>query len=134
VSSFVSETATLITTGVYPASVKAGTSSQDIPEPYKTIGRIYDFVVHNPASLSNEVIIADVNDQRASVSSLPALTEDPVLDQIAKARLDDMFARQYFAHISPTNTSVTDTAKDFSFSYIIIGENLAMGDFSSEKI
>lgn len=133
VKSFVSEATTLVTTGVYPASVKAGTSSKHIPEPYQTIGRIYDFIVHNPASLSSEIIITDINNQRASISNLPALTENPVLDQIAQSRLDDMFARQYFAHVSPTNTSVKDTAKEFSFNYIVIGENLAIGDFGSEK-
>jgi hypothetical protein len=44
-----------------------------------------------------------------------------------------MFARQYFEHISPTQVGVDGLAKEAGYEYILIGENLAMGNFENNE-
>jgi uncharacterized protein YkwD len=44
-----------------------------------------------------------------------------------------MFENQYFAHESPTGEKVSDLAKKFGYDFLLIGENLAMGNFSSDE-
>ena len=44
-----------------------------------------------------------------------------------------MFAKQYFAHVSPTGIGPGDLAKQVSYAYVIVGENLALGDFGSDE-
>ncbi|MEK7105752.1 MAG: CAP domain-containing protein, partial [Patescibacteria group bacterium] len=46
-------------------------------------------------------------------------------------KVDDMIKRQYFEHISPTGESVSDLGKEAGYSYVIMGENLALGSFTS---
>lgn len=70
---------------------------------------------------------------RRNQNSLPSLSENAKLDAAAKLRLEDMFAKQYFEHVSPTGESVTDSAKTVGYEYIIIGENLALGNFIDDK-
>ena len=43
-----------------------------------------------------------------------------------------MFNRQYFAHESPSGETVKDLADDFGYDYVVIGENLALGDFAGD--
>lgn len=45
--------------------------------------------------------------------------------------MQDMFSRQYFAHESPTGHDVADLARAADYSYIAVGENLALGNFTS---
>lgn len=79
--------------------------------------------------LSRAGIITDTNMQRAAYGNVPALTENKTLDDIAQIRLDDMFAKQYFAHISPASSSAITVAKSIGYAYIALGENLALGNF-----
>lgn len=59
--------------------------------------------------------------------------ENNVLDTIARLRLEDMFNRQYFAHISPLGVGVGDLADQEGYQFISIGENIARGDFSNDQ-
>ena len=53
----------------------------------------------------------------------------------AKLKADDMFQSQYFEHVSPTGIDVDGLVKKAGYEYILIGENLAMGNFqNSEKV
>jgi hypothetical protein len=49
------------------------------------------------------------------------------------AKVEDMFQNQYFAHESSTGEKVSDLAKKFGYDFLLIGENLAMGNFSSDE-
>jgi len=73
------------------------------------------------------------NTMRKENGNLGLLTENDQLDSIAKIRLDDMFQKQYFEHISPTGIGVSDIAKDRGFEYIMIGENIALGNFDGDQ-
>ncbi len=83
----------------------------------------------NGVALAREGIITWTNQQRA-VFGLPPLKQNQLLDVIAEAKVDDMFARQYFAHISPAGIGIADLAVDYD--YAVIGENLARGLFADE--
>lgn len=77
-------------------------------------------------------VLAFTNAERIKVG-LPALTSNVALSTIATRKMTDLFARQYFAHEAPTGEDVSDLAKDAGYEYLTVGENLAMGDFSSSQ-
>jgi uncharacterized protein YkwD len=82
--------------------------------------------------LTSEGIIAQTNVQRNANGRLAALSENTLLDQIASERLDDMTAKQYFAHVSPSSSSAETVAQADGYHYIALGENLALGDFNGD--
>jgi hypothetical protein len=83
--------------------------------------------------LTVEGVIAWTNVQRAK-EGLPLLEESALLGEMAQAKVDDMFLRQYFAHESPLGVEVGDLAEEFNYRFIIIGENLALGNFQDDEV
>ncbi len=73
-------------------------------------------------------IIEETNKARL-VNGLTALTESSALNRSAEKKVDDIFAKQYFEHESPDGKTVSDLSKASGYDFILIGENLAMGDF-----
>lgn len=61
------------------------------------------------------------------------LVRDSKLDAIAQARLDDMFARQYFDHVGPAGEDVQSVTEAQGYSYLRIGENLAFGVYEDDR-
>lgn len=87
----------------------------------------------NPQSfLTQEGVIRWTNSQREKYGLSPLL-ENAILDEMAEAKVDDMFRNQYFAHASPSGEGVGDLAKSFGYEFIIIGENLALGDYKNDE-
>lgn len=83
-------------------------------------------------------VIAETNLQRQENSLpgqgiLPALTENVKLDDTASAKANDMFLNQYFEHTSPSGVGPGELAQKYGYNYIVEGENLILGNFSSEK-
>lgn len=66
-------------------------------------------------------------------NNLASLTVNTTLVKAAQAKTDDMFDKQYFEHVSPSGVSPSDLVTATGYSYKTTGENLALGDFSSEK-
>ncbi len=64
---------------------------------------------------------------------LPLLRTSASLSEVAERKMRDLFARQYFAHEAPTGEDVSDLADTVGYAYLAVGENLAMGDFTSSK-
>ncbi|MDD5318687.1 MAG: CAP domain-containing protein [Candidatus Pacebacteria bacterium] len=87
----------------------------------------------NPSSLTVEGIIKLTNGQRINVGNVPALSESSKLDAAATLKLNDLFAKQYFDHISPTGVGPSDLANKVGYDYIVIGENLALGGFDNDE-
>jgi uncharacterized protein YkwD len=86
-----------------------------------------------PVVLLQSKIISETNLQRQENGGLPALTENSRLDQAASAKAQDMFKNQYFEHVSPSGVGPGDLAQKYGYDYIVEGENLILGNFSSEK-
>ncbi len=66
-------------------------------------------------------------------NGLPPLSQNSALDASAAAKINDMFARQYFAHTSPSGVGAGDLAERAGYQYLAIGENLALGNFGDTK-
>jgi hypothetical protein len=82
-------------------------------------------------TLTASGIILWTNRYRAQNGRAP-LIEDSQLDLIAGLRAQDMFLRQYFAHIAPDGTSPETVADTLHYSYTKLGENIALGDFTDD--
>ena len=84
------------------------------------------------SNLSKDGIIKWTNYQRKKFR-IPPLKENPILNKSAKLRLEDMFKYEYFGHVSPKGAKLEDFIKKAGYEYVIIGENLAKGNFKSSK-
>ncbi|MDD5357522.1 MAG: CAP domain-containing protein, partial [Candidatus Pacebacteria bacterium] len=83
-------------------------------------------------NLTRSGVIALTNAERAKVS-ISALKENSLLDADAQKKVQDMFAKQYFEHISPSGVGPGELAKSVGYDYIIVGENLALGNFKDDQ-
>ena len=63
---------------------------------------------------------------------LPPLSENQKLDEAAKAKAEDILAKQYFEHISPSGVGPGDLVKSYGYDFIVTGENLILGNFADE--
>lgn len=77
-------------------------------------------------------IISQTNLQRR-LNNLPPLTASRQLSHAGTAKADDMFAHQYFAHLSPQGRGPADIVSAAGYDYIAVGENLALGNFADDK-
>jgi uncharacterized protein YkwD len=66
-----------------------------------------------------------VNNERTKRGIRP-LQLDPELTAVARAHSKDMFARGYFAHMTPEGKSPFDRMKDANVQFLTAGENLAL--------
>lgn len=97
------------------------------PSPLRIGGRA------NQASFTKAKIIAQTNIQRFDNGTLPPLVENAQLSAAAQTKAKDMFAKQYFEHVSPAGVDVGELVKSFGYDYIVVGENLILGNFLSEQ-
>lgn len=78
-------------------------------------------------------IIQATNAQRDQNGLLPLRT-NPKLNAAAEAKVEDMFAKQYFEHESPDGKSPADIIRAQGYEYIVVGENLALGNFRNDEV
>lgn len=85
-------------------------------------------------TLTVKGVIERTNIERAQNGGLLALMENYTLNRDAQMKVDDMFAKQYFEHESPApyNVGPADLAQAVGYAYVIVGENLALGDFNGD--
>lgn len=84
------------------------------------------------SSLSIAGIVSFTNKERTN-KQLPALKNNAALNRSAEKKLEDMFLNQYFQHQSPTGVYVSDLIRDVDYQYIVVGENLALGNFGGDQ-
>jgi len=88
-------------------------------------------VVASSQTLTKEGVLSYTNIARVQNGALPALLYNTTLEYSAQLKLDDMFAKQYFEHVSPTGVGPSDLAKTVGYAYVVVGENLALGNFEN---
>lgn len=66
-------------------------------------------------------------------NGLKPLAINKKLSASAVAKVDDMFALQYFEHDSPSGKTAADLVREQGYSYQSVGENLALGDFGTDQ-
>lgn len=81
--------------------------------------------------LTKNGVFSYTNSARAQNGALPALLYNTTLEQSAQLKLTDMFAKQYFEHVSPLGVGPSDLAETVGYAYVVVGENLALGNFEN---
>lgn len=85
------------------------------------------------SDVSNQQLLILTNSDRQQ-NGLPPLTDNPLLDQAAANKASDMFAKDYWAHDSPTGETPWDFIKAAGYNYVYAGENLARGYTTSQDV
>ena len=98
-----------------------------------TPGALVSKIESANANLTESGVFLETNNERVK-AGLKVLKNDERLSQIADLRLQDMFRKQYFEHVSPSGESASTVASDIQYEYIAIGENIALGNFENDKI
>ncbi len=93
----------------------------------KTIGTIKE----EPDIIITD-IIEETNKQRV-LEGLPPLSINEKLNESSDIKTQDMIDLQYFEHNSPNGDGVSDLGTKVGYQYVVMGENLALGNFSSAK-
>jgi len=84
------------------------------------------------AALTHSGTVKQTNAERAKFGLAP-LSENAKLNQAASIKLKDMFDKQYFEHVSPDGKGPSDLANQVGYKYIVVGENLALGNFKNDS-
>jgi uncharacterized protein YkwD len=98
-----------------------------------TPGALFAKIESSKAFLTNTGVFTQTNVERKR-AGLALFTSNRTLDKVAKARLDDMFEKGYFEHVSPGGQSASTVAEQFGYEYISIGENIALGNFENDQV
>ncbi len=115
----------LVTETVKSASSQVGASKGILTAPPSEL-KVGD------SSLSIAGIVAFTNSERAK-RQFPSLKNNRALNASAEEKLADMFSKQYFEHESPKGVSVADLIRNENYQYIVVGENLALGNFGGDQ-
>lgn len=98
-----------------------------------TPGALVSKIESANANLTEQGVFLETNNERVQ-AGLSALKNNKKLSDIAELRLQDMFQKQYFEHVSPSGDSASTVASDIQYEYIAIGENIALGNFDNDKV
>jgi len=85
------------------------------------------------ARLTTGGVIAFTNSVRTKNGGLPSLSGNQKLAAAAGQKIQNMFDKQYFEHVSPDGKGPGDLAKAAGYEYVMVGENLAMGNFKNDE-
>ena len=85
------------------------------------------------SKLTVEGVLVYTNAARNINGKLPPLELQKSLSTVAALRLEDMFKKQYFEHYSPQGVGAAEIAEEVHFEYILIGENIALGNFKDDE-
>ncbi len=144
-------TTSILMPGMQNDSVIPGTGTTSVtdlkqevsnPQPIVSLPNLQSNIKPVISSTGNEVtaeisrlsisgILNETNEERTN-KQLPKLRINAQLNKAAESKLQDMFTQQYFQHVSPTGVSVSDLIRKAGYEYIVVGENLALGNFGGD--
>jgi uncharacterized protein YkwD len=106
-----------------------------VPKPAASVDKLppvkSDIASYSDSALTVKGIVDRTNAERQKKGAA-ILSHNATLDKSATAKLEDMFSKQYFEHVSPAGTSVSDVVSKAGYNYIVVGENLALGNFGGD--
>lgn len=115
--------------GYFPLPTSPSDPSPSEPTPVVPDPAVPTPVV--PIAVSIADVIAETNNQRR-INGIGFVVENSKLNAAADFKMRDMFARQYFDHYGPGQTSgITELLVRFNYQYVAATENLALGDFKN---
>lgn len=86
-----------------------------------------------PSGITATALVAAMNRERAAYGLQP-LRLNPRLSLAASDRVNDMFEKHYFDHVSPDGVDPFTWADKRGYDYTEIGENLAVGYRTADDI
>ncbi|MDO8601080.1 MAG: CAP domain-containing protein [bacterium] len=86
----------------------------------------------NATVLNSITVVLETNNQR-NANGLASLKANANLNAAATAKAKDMFAKQYFEHVSPEGVDPGTLVKRAGYDFLTTGENLILGNFTGEK-
>ena len=92
-----------------------------------------DIKLDSKATLTVLGTINQTNLQREQ-NNLPKLQINTKLIAAAESKVNDMFELQYFEHESPSGNGPGDLARNAGYEYLLVGENLALGNYASGAV
>ncbi len=101
-------------------------AEQYLPEPLRAV------IDSAQSHLTVAGVLFETNQARKQ-EGLLGLKQNSLLDKSAQKKLEDMFAKQYFDHISPQGVGPAGLASGVGYEYVVVGENLALGRFKDDK-
>lgn len=81
------------------------------------------------AARANDCICGDVKKEAA-----PELAWDDLLEKAAQKHADDMARKKFFSHTGSDKSTVSSRVDKVKFNWIIVGENIAMGNMNEETV
>jgi cysteine-rich secretory family protein len=97
------------------------------------ISRQYPAVLGDSTSITVTQLLQYTNLEREA-NGLAPLTLNPDLTKAAQMKANDMFAKDYWAHVSPDGTTPWVWIRKSGYNYLYAGENLARGFDSSSDV
>ncbi len=89
--------------------------------------------VSRPAGISAAALVVAMNREREA-HGLKPLRINRELSLAAEDRVNDMFAKHYFSHVSPDGIDPFTWADARGYRYTAIGENLAVGYRTADEV
>jgi len=78
--------------------------------------------------------VLEVTNQKRAENGLALLTLNDKLNEVAQRKARDMFAFNYWAHVSPSGRSPWSFFQEVGYKYLYAGENLARDFMNSEAV
>ena len=86
-----------------------------------------------PDQVTREEIVEETNSARQE-KGLPPLLMNDLLSRIAAERMEDMFQKQYFGHISPAGEGAGEIAERVGYRYRRLAENIgSIGPYATGR-
>lgn len=85
------------------------------------------------AAILPDVLVDETNLNRKT-SNIVALQTNPLLEEAASLKAEDMAANGYFAHTSPDGTTPWQWLNDVDYRFVAAGENLAVNFVNSDDV
>jgi uncharacterized protein YkwD len=121
---------TFTMTGAVEPIPKIISSIEQTAQDTKPLFSFFDNKKAPKIPLESAAIIEATNKERVKAGLAP-LAANEKLTASAKLKVDDMIKLQYFEHRSPTGQNVSDLGDKVGYAYVVMGENLALGNFAN---
>ena len=79
-------------------------------------------------------VVADLTNEQRTDNGITALTVSPLLTQAAQDKANDMAAKGYFSHVSPSGELPWAWFEQVGYNYQFAGENLAINFTDSQDV
>jgi hypothetical protein len=91
------------------------------------------FTSDSLAAIYSKVLVVLANEDRAD-KSIGELSINPLLEEAARLKAEDMASKGYFAHYGPDGTAPWDWIDKAGYAYSYAGENLAIDFTDSDQV